>query len=242
MALVLNEALAGADSRCLGLRLYFPRFSRVGQKNAAGAILWLGAHFFLGQRSVKAIQKRVCHRKWILVARVGVCQRNFFRFRYHRSTEPPGAIWTTVCMFTRRETLKLETGIDTRQLYRTSRMVSDAFGLSISPNKAVVGSNAFAHSSGIHVDGFLKEPRTYEIMRPEDVGFPKSRIVLTARTGRRGLKYRLEKLGFELSPERLEQVYVRFITVADRKKEVFDDDLIAIMGEKVDGTHECSQW
>jgi 2-isopropylmalate synthase len=130
---------------------------------------------------------------------------------------------------TRRDALKVETGIDTRQLYRTSRMVADAFGMSISPNKAVVGRNAFAHSSGIHVDGFLKERTTYEIMSPEAVGFPKSRVVLTARTGRHGLKHRLEELGFLLSPEQIETVYARFLQVADRKQEVFDDDLAAIM-------------
>jgi 2-isopropylmalate synthase len=134
---------------------------------------------------------------------------------------------------TRRDALKVETGIDTRQLYRTSRIVADAFGISIPPNKAVVGSNAFAHSSGIHVDGFLKERTTYEIMSPEDIGFPKSRVVLTARTGRHGLKHRLEELGFELSPDKIEQVYARFLNVADRKQEVFDDDLVAILHDEV---------
>lgn len=134
---------------------------------------------------------------------------------------------------TRKDALKVQTGIDTRQFYRTSRMVSDAFGMSIPPNKAVVGSNAFAHSSGIHVDGFLKERTTYEIMSPEDVGFPKSRVILTARTGRHGLKHRLEELGFTLSPDEIEQVYGRFLEVADRKREVFDDDLIAIMRDEV---------
>jgi 2-isopropylmalate synthase len=129
---------------------------------------------------------------------------------------------------TRRDVLKVQTGIHTRQFYRTSRMVADAFGMSMPPNKAVVGSNAFAHSSGIHVDGFLKERTTYEIMRPEDVGFPKSRVVLTARTGRHGLKHRLEELGFALLPGEIEQVYARFLKVADRKREVSDDDLIAI--------------
>jgi 2-isopropylmalate synthase len=129
---------------------------------------------------------------------------------------------------TRRDALKVQMGIDTRQFYRTSRMVADAFGMNIPPNKAVVGMNAFAHSSGIHVDGFLKERTTYEIMRPEEVGFPKSRVVLTARTGRHGLKHRLEELGFALSPEEIEQVYARFLKVADRKREVSDDDLIAI--------------
>jgi 2-isopropylmalate synthase len=134
---------------------------------------------------------------------------------------------------TRRDALNVETGIDTHRFYRTSRMVAEAFGMSIPPNKAVVGSNAFAHSSGIHVDGFLKERTTYEIMSPEDVGFPKSRVVLTARTGRHGLKYRLEELGFELSLDKTEQVYARFLAVADRKQEVFDDDLFSIMHDEI---------
>jgi 2-isopropylmalate synthase len=138
-----------------------------------------------------------------------------------------------MALCTRRDALKVGTGIDTRQFYRTSRMVADAFGMSIPPNKAVVGGNAFAHSSGIHVDGFLKERATYEIMSPEDVGFPKSRVVLTARTGRHGLKHRLEELGFELPPDKMEPVYARFLNVADRKQEVFDDDLVAIIHDEV---------
>jgi 2-isopropylmalate synthase len=134
---------------------------------------------------------------------------------------------------TRSDVLNAETGIDTSQFYRTSRMVADAFGMSISPNKAVIGSNAFAHSSGIHVDGVLKERTTYEIMSPEDVGFPKSRVVLTARTGRHGLKHRLDELGFSVPPKELEDVYARFLIVADRKREVFDDDLAALLRDKV---------
>ncbi|MCX6625647.1 MAG: 2-isopropylmalate synthase, partial [Acidobacteria bacterium] len=113
------------------------------------------------------------------------------------------------------------------------RLVADMLGLAVPPNKAVVGSNAFAHSSGIHVDGVLKDRQTYEIMRPEDVGFEQSRVVLTARTGRAGLRDRLEKLGFALSPDELNQVYSRFLLVADKKQEVFDDDLVAIMHNQV---------
>lgn len=137
-----------------------------------------------------------------------------------------------MALCTRRDVLKAETGMDTRQFYRTSRMVADAFGMHIAPNKAVIGSNAFAHSSGIHVDGVLKERATYEIMSPEDVGFPKSRVVLTARTGRHGLKHRLEELGFVVAPDELEHVYARFLAVADRKREVFDDDLAALLRDK----------
>ena len=101
------------------------------------------------------------------------------------------------------------------------------------PNKAVVGGNAFSHSSGIHVDGFLKDRETYEIMRPEDVGLRESRVVLTARTGRAGLRDRLEKLGFTLSKEELDQTYQRFLAVADKKQEVFDEDLMAIVHDEL---------
>jgi 2-isopropylmalate synthase len=103
----------------------------------------------------------------------------------------------------------------------------------VPPNKAVVGGNAFSHSSGIHVDGFLKERETYEIMRPEDVGITESRVVLTARTGRHGLSDRLKKLGYTLSQPELDQAYQRFLTIADKKQEVFDEDLIAILHDEI---------
>ncbi len=126
----------------------------------------------------------------------------------------------------------MQTGIETREFHRTSRLVSDMLGMIVPPNKAVVGGNAFSHSSGIHVDGFLKQRETYEIMRPEDVGFTESRVVLTARTGRHGLRDRLEKLGYTLSQEELEQAYQRFLAVADKKQEVFDEDLVAILHDE----------
>ncbi|MGA3023721.1 MAG: 2-isopropylmalate synthase [Bryobacteraceae bacterium] len=133
---------------------------------------------------------------------------------------------------TRGDYFGVDTGIDAREFYRTSRLVSEMLGMTVSPNKAVVGENAFAHSSGIHVDGFLKQRETYEIMRPEDVGFTESRVVLTARTGRHGLRDRLEKLGYTLSPEELDRTYQRFLAVADKKQEVFDEDLIAMLHDE----------
>jgi 2-isopropylmalate synthase len=138
-----------------------------------------------------------------------------------------------MALHTRADYFKLKTGVDTREFYRTSRMVADMLGMSVPPNKAVVGGNAFSHSSGIHVDGFLKERTTYEIMKPQDVGFPDSRVVLTARTGRHGLKDRLEKLGFKLSKEELETTYQRFLEVADKKQEVFDEDLVALVHDEM---------
>jgi len=134
---------------------------------------------------------------------------------------------------TRRDFFGLDTGIEAREFHRTSRLVADMLGMQVPPNKAVVGGNAFSHSSGIHVDGFLKERETYEIMRPEDVGLAESRVVLTARTGRHGLRDRLEKLGYSLSQEELNLAYQRFLTVADKKQEVFDEDLVAILHDEI---------
>ncbi len=127
----------------------------------------------------------------------------------------------------------VETSINTREFYRTSRMVADMLGMPVPANKAVVGHNAFAHSSGIHVDGFLKKRETYEIMRPEEIGLAESRVVLTARTGRHGLRHRLEEMGYKLSKEELDKTYERFLAVADKKKEVFDEDLAAIISDEI---------
>jgi len=134
---------------------------------------------------------------------------------------------------TRAEYYGVSTGIEPREFFRTSRMVADMLGMPVSANKAVIGSNAFAHSSGIHVDGFLKDRQTYEIMRPADVGFTESRVVLTARTGRAGLRSRLQKLGYELSAQEIDSVYQRFIAVADKKQEVLDEDLAALIHDEL---------
>ena len=134
---------------------------------------------------------------------------------------------------TRQDFFDVDTNINSPQFYRTSRMVADMLGFFLPANKAIVGDNAFAHSSGIHVDGVLKKRETYEIMSPEDVGSPKSKVVLTARTGRHGLKHRLEEMGYTLSKEELEHVYERFLIIADKKKEVFDEDIAAIISDEV---------
>ncbi|HEY3440365.1 MAG TPA: 2-isopropylmalate synthase [Paludibaculum sp.] len=138
-----------------------------------------------------------------------------------------------MALHTRSDYFGLTTGIHTREFSRSSRLVSDMLGMMVPGNKAIVGRNAFAHSSGIHVDGFLKNRETYEIMRPEDVGFEQSSVVLTARTGRHGLRDRLEKLGYALSQEELDQTYHRFLIVADKKQEVFDEDLVAILHDEI---------
>lgn len=135
---------------------------------------------------------------------------------------------------TRADYYGLSTGIEPREFFRTSRMVADMLGMPVPANKAVVGSNAFAHSSGIHVDGVLKDRQTYEIMCPADVGITTgSRVVLTARTGRAGLRSRLEKLGYELSKQELDTMYQRFLGVADKKQEVLDEDLLALVHDEL---------
>ncbi len=133
---------------------------------------------------------------------------------------------------TRRDYFDAETRVRTEELYSTSRLVSRLMGMPVPANKAVVGANAFAHSSGIHQDGVLKERATFEIMQPEDVGLRESKIVLTARSGRHALKHRLSELGYELSGGQLDKTYRRFLEVADKKKEVFDGDLVAIVEDE----------
>jgi 2-isopropylmalate synthase len=134
---------------------------------------------------------------------------------------------------TRRDLFALETGIDARHIYPVSRLVSQLTGIPVQPNKAVVGANAFAHSSGIHQDGVLKERTTYEIINPRDVGVPDSEIVLSARSGRAGLRHRLAELGYTLDEESFEKVYQRFLVVADKKKTVDTRDLEAIVADEV---------
>ncbi|MFH1613977.1 MAG: 2-isopropylmalate synthase [Planctomycetota bacterium] len=134
---------------------------------------------------------------------------------------------------TRKDFFNIDTSINTTEFYHTSRMVADMLGMTVPPNKAVVGGNAFAHSSGIHVDGFLKQRETYEIMKPEDIGSPKSAVILTARTGRAGLRHRLREMGYTFSNEELDQVYQRFIVVADKKQEVFEEDIAAIISDQI---------
>ncbi len=125
--------------------------------------------------------------------------------------------------------LNLNTDINTKLLYDTSRMVSESMGMPVQPNKAIVGSNAFAHSSGIHQDGVIKNRETYEIIDPAEVGVTESAIVLTARSGRAALAYRAKKVGYELTKLQLDDVYKEFLIFADRKKEVIDEDIHEIM-------------
>lgn len=124
--------------------------------------------------------------------------------------------------------LGFHTSIKTQGLNPISRLVSDTMRMPVQPNKAIVGSNAFSHSSGIHQDGFLKDALTYEIINPEEVGADSSKIVLTARSGRSALAFRFQKLGFEFNRNDVDSLYSEFVKVADSKKEVNDDDLALI--------------
>jgi len=136
-------------------------------------------------------------------------------------------------MHTRRAIFGLETGIDTTQISRVSRMVSNYTGIAVQPNKAIVGANAFAHEAGIHQDGMLKSQSTYEIMRPETVGLSHSRLVMGKHSGRHALKVRLAELGYELDDEELAQTFARFKDLADKKKTITDADLEALVSDEI---------
>ncbi len=144
-----------------------------------------------------------------------------------------------MAVHTRRDHFDVTTGIDTKKLYPTSRLVSRVTGLVVQRNKAIIGENAFSHESGIHQDGVLKERTTYEIMAPETVGFKKSNLVLGKHSGRHALAVRLEELGFKkLAPEQLETLFDRFKVLADRKKEIFDEDIEALVETELQSGQE----
>jgi 2-isopropylmalate synthase len=134
---------------------------------------------------------------------------------------------------TRTDHFGVRTGVRTEFIYPTSRMVSRITGIPVQPNKAIVGANAFSHESGIHQDGILKDKSTYEIMKPESVGWGQTSLVLGKHSGRHALKDRLKKLGYELTPEDLDRVFQRFKALADRNKDVYDEDLEAIVEDEV---------
>ena len=139
------------------------------------------------------------------------------------------ALEEVVMIFKQHPYLNLDTNINTRELNEMSRLVSESMGMIVQPNKAIVGANAFAHSSGIHQDGVIKNRATYEIMDPLDVGVNESSIILTARSGRAALAYRAKKVGYELTKVQLDIVYIEFLKFADIKKEVIDADIHQII-------------
>jgi len=134
-----------------------------------------------------------------------------------------------MAMKTRHDILPYTTKIDSTKIMHLSRRVATVSGFNVQPNKAIVGKNAFAHESGIHQDGMLKSADTFEIMRPEDVGLVETNIVMGKHSGRAALRSKLKDLGFDLADNQLNDLFVRFKALADRKKEVFDDDLIALV-------------
>jgi len=134
---------------------------------------------------------------------------------------------------TRKDYFKFHTSVRTKEIMRTSKLVSHLMGMPVQANKAIVGANAFAHSSGVHQDGILKDRATYEIMRPEDLGITEHEMVLTARSGRHALKDKMGKLGYDLNEDEFEKVYGNFLAVADKKKRVYDDDVDVIVQEVI---------
>ncbi len=132
---------------------------------------------------------------------------------------------------TRKEFFGASTNINTKEIIRTSRLVSKITGINVQPNKAIVGTNAFAHESGIHQDGLLKEKTTYEIIRPEDIGLKSAQLVLGKHSGRHAFKTRLKELGYSLSQEEIENAFDRFKRLADQKKDIYDEDLEALVSE-----------
>jgi len=134
---------------------------------------------------------------------------------------------------TRKDLIGMDTRIRTEEIYRSSKLLQSITGISVQPNKAIVGANAFAHEAGIHQHGMLKSKLTYEIMTPESVGVPQSRLVLGKHSGRHAFKKRLEDLGIALTEEQLNKAFGRFKDLCDKKKEVFDSDLLAIVEEQV---------
>lgn len=133
--------------------------------------------------------------------------------------------------------IEIETNINTQKIYPMSRMISSLMNMPIQPNKAIVGRNAFAHSSGIHQDGVLKNMSTYEIIDPKEVGIDDNAIVLTARSGRAALKNRLNILGIEVNDDELSDIYQRFLELADRKKDITDEDIFILAGKETDKMH-----
>ncbi|MDP3468801.1 MAG: 2-isopropylmalate synthase [Daejeonella sp.] len=148
------------------------------------------------------------------------------------------ALEEIVMILKTHKTLNFTHQVNSRHLYELSGMVSRMMRMPVQPNKAIVGKNAFAHSSGIHQDGVLKHRETYEIINPEDVGIDQSEIILTARSGRHALNHHLERLGYTIDRIDLDQVYNKFLTMADGKKEIRDDDILLLMGDRAESNYK----
>jgi 2-isopropylmalate synthase len=134
---------------------------------------------------------------------------------------------------TRRDFFNADTNINTKEIIRSSRLITKITGIPVQPNKAIVGANAFAHESGIHQDGLLKEKTTYEIISPESIGLQSTKLVLGKHSGRHAFKARLKELGYDLSPEEIESAFVKFKHLADQKKDIYDEDIETLVSEQV---------
>ncbi len=143
---------------------------------------------------------------------------------------------TAMAIKSHQENLGLHTNIDVSKIFPTSRLITRLMRMPVQPNKAIVGRNAFAHSSGIHQDGVIKHRENYEIIDPKEVGVKESAIILTARSGRAALKYNIERLGFEVSQQELDELYPKFLDLADSQKDVNDVDLLKLLGKDIDQT------
>jgi 2-isopropylmalate synthase len=139
---------------------------------------------------------------------------------------------------TRRDIFDADTGINTEEIMRSSRLITKITGMSVQPNKAIVGANAFAHESGIHQDGLLKDKSTYEIIRPETIGLHKTKFVLGKHSGRHAFRTRLSELGYNLTDKEVNSAFERFKRLADQKKEIFDEDLEALVSEEISTVKE----
>ena len=197
------------------------KFLKENVKNIDKAILSTHCHNDLGMATANSVNGVLNGARQVEVTINGIGER-----AGNTSLEEVAMI------FKSRKHLEIETGINTKNIFKTSRLVSSLMNMPVQPNKAIVGRNAFAHSSGIHQDGFLKNRENYEIIDPVEVGVNESSIALTARSGRAALKHRLSLLGFELEPKELDKLYEEFLNLADKKKDIHDEDLEVLVGSK----------
>lgn len=198
------------------------RFLKENVKNIDKAIISVHCHNDLGLATANSIQGLANGARQIEGTINGIGER-----------AGNTSIEEVVMILKTHHSLGLHTNIQTQRIYDISRMVSQQMRMPVQPNKAIVGGNAFAHSSGIHQDGFLKMRENYEIIKPEDVGFPSATIVLTARSGRAALNHHLERLGYKLDKEELAEAYHRFLTLADSKLDILDEDLHGLVVNKL---------
>ncbi|MBE7174783.1 MAG: 2-isopropylmalate synthase [Mucilaginibacter polytrichastri] len=197
------------------------RFLKENVKNIDQAIISVHCHNDLGLATANAISGLQNGARQVECTMNGIGER-----AGNTSMEE------VVMIIKTHHSLNLNTSVNTRMFHTMSNMVSTMMRMPVQPNKAIVGKNAFAHSSGIHQDGFLKNRENYEIIRPEDVGLAEAEIVLTARSGRHALKHHLVRLGFDLSKDALDVAYTKFLTLADGKKGITDADLLELVDKK----------